>query len=793
MKISYNWLKDYVKFKETPRELAERLTESGFEVEEYYATIQPFSGVVVGKVLQVEKHPNADKLSVCSVYDGKENFQVICGAPNVARDQIVPFAQVGAELPKGFNIKKAKIRGIESFGMICSKEELGFEENSDGIWELESNYKVGSNFFDALSEEQDYIFDLAITPNRPDCLNMVGMAREVAAITGNPLQYPDFTITEFESEKIDSLINITIKDNAGCPRYAARVIRNVRIEPSPIWMQRKLESVGVRPINNIVDITNFVLMELGHPLHAFDLSQLRGPEIIVRSSRAGESFTTLDDKERKLPDNTIMICDRERAVAIGGIMGGQNSEVSPQTRDILLESAYFTPEYIAKASKKLGLSTEASQRFERGSDPNGVIPALNRAAALMSELAGGQIVTGIFDVYPEPIKPFVINFRPERVNHLLGSDLPEEDIVGTLKRLGLNFSDGKVIAPTYRVDLKKEVDLIEEVARLVTFSKLPARITTEINYENQQNSNEQFLNFIRENVISLGINEAITNSMLKKIEAEFFKEGDPITILNPISDDMTTMRPSLIPGLLKSIAFNINRNQPNIRFFEIGRIFKNYVENDLPEQPYSLCVVMTGERHPLGWNVKSEAIDFFDIKGYLEAFLNKIFLDNFQFILYDKSLYFEPDKTIEIRVGKQNIGYCGKINQQVLKSFDISKAVYSFVIDLDLAEGMVNSNKVFESIPRFPYVEKDFALVLDNGIQADNILSYIKRVAGELLKHIEIFDIYEGGNIPVGKKSLAIRMRFLSKDRTLTDQEADKIFRKIINETSAEFKGSLRE
>ncbi|MEJ2544345.1 MAG: phenylalanine--tRNA ligase subunit beta, partial [Calditrichaceae bacterium] len=414
MKVSYNWLKSYVKFDESPDQLAVKLTEAGFEVEEYYPVIKEFNKVVVGVVESVDKHPSADKLSLCKVSDGKESFQVICGAPNVSVGQTVPFAKIGAVLPGNFKIKKAKIRGIESFGMICSKEELGLEKTSEGIWAVDAKLEAGTDFNEFLKSKKDFVFDLAITPNRPDCLSMIGIAREIAAFTNNKLKHPEISFNEDTSLDVNKLIKINIDDKIGCPRYACRVIKDVKIVPSPEWMQTKLESVGIRPINNIVDITNYVLIEYGHPLHAFDLSQVNGSEINVRKSHKGERFTTLDDKERELPENTVMICDKNKTVAIGGIMGGQNSEVTDATVDVLLEGAYFDPRHIAKSSRGLGLSTEASQRFERGADPNGVIRAIDRAAGLMAKLASGHIAKGISDEYPEKIEPTKVPFRPAR-------------------------------------------------------------------------------------------------------------------------------------------------------------------------------------------------------------------------------------------------------------------------------------------------------------------------------------------------------------------------------------------
>lgn len=792
MKVSYNWLKDYVKFDETPEQLAIKLTEAGFEVEELYPVIKEFSNVVVGIVESVERHPFADKLYLCKVNDGTESYQVICGAPNVAKGQTVPFAKVGAILPGNFKIKKAKIRGVESFGMICSKEELGLEKSSEGIWAIDEKIKVGTDFTEILKNKKDYVFDLAITPNRPDCLCMIGVAREIAAITGKKLNHPKIDVKEDANLDVNNYITVNIDDQLGCPRYACRVIKNVKIGQSPEWMQIKLESVGVRPINNIVDITNFVLMEYGHPLHAFDLSQLSGAEINVRKSRKNERFTTLDDKERELPENTVMICDKEKTVAIGGIMGGKNSEVTNATVDILLEGAYFDPRHIAKSSRGLGLTTEASQRFERGVDPNGVIRAINRAAGLMSELASGDVIKCICDEYPSKIERQKVPFRPARVNHLLGSSLSDKNIVDTIKSIELDFVDNHVIAPTFRVDIKQEADIIEEVARLIGYSNLPTHKTTEINYSIEQSPMENFLNFIRRNVLELGINEAITISMLKSTEAKFFKEGEPITILNPISDEMTTMRPSLIPGLLKTVSYNLNRNQSNIRFFEIGRIFKNYKTNELPDQPYSLCVMMTGNRVAPNWDSSEDQIDFYDIKGYLETFLKKIFLDNFQLFLYDKSLYLDNKETILIKVKEKEIGLCGKIGTDITKVFDINKSVYTFVLDLNLLMDLINTNRSLKTITKFPYVEKDLALVLGKSILAGDVLEVIKKTAGNLLQSVEVFDIFEGGNIPRDKKSLAIRMHFQNEERTLNDAEIDTIFRNVIAQTTKIFNATLR-
>jgi len=794
MKITYKWLKDYIDFKESPQELADKLTEAGFEVEELIPTVRPFSGVVVGRVKKVEKHPGADKLSICEVSDGSTSYQVICGAPNVAAGQTVPFAQIGASLPNGFKIKKAKIRGVASFGMICSKEELGLENASDGIWAFEEAYIPGTDVYEILRIRQDYIYDFFITANRPDCLSLIGFAREVSAITGRPFRFPEAHIQEEAQNPIEEQITVSIEDRDGCPRYAARVIKGVKIQESPQWMRQRLQAVGIRPINNIVDITNYVLMELGHPLHAFDLARLKGPAIRVRASKPAEKFITLDDKERLLPENTVMICDSERAVAIGGIMGGQNSEVSLSTVDVLLESAYFKPTRIAFSSKRLGLSSEASQRFERGTDPNGVIRAINRAASLIARIAGGRIAKGIYDVYPKAIESVQIPLHPGKINRLLGTAFSARMITEKLQSLQLKVDNGSVTVPTFRVDLTQEVDLAEEVARLVNYSNLPAKTVTEIQYEHPQPETERRTVFLRKNMLELGLQEALTASMLKKSEAEAFADNDVVEILNPISDDMTSMRPSLLPGLLKAISHNINRNMPDVRLFELGRIFRKAGKpQQLPDQPYRVAAVISGRRFPESWNNENLSVDFYDIKGYLENFISKIFLDKSHFILYDKARYLTGNETVALIAGRDEIiGLCGRIETHICRLFSIEQAVYAFELDVEKLARYFDYNRTYRPIARYPYSQRDMAVVFDEDVLAGAVLEHIKKTAGPLLRDVFIFDIYRGKKLAAGKKSLAIKMRFQSLERTLNDKEVDKLFRKIIKSTCTRFGASLR-
>ncbi|MBD3223456.1 MAG: phenylalanine--tRNA ligase subunit beta [Caldithrix sp.] len=797
MKVSYKWLKDYIDIKQSPAELADALTEAGLEVEELIPQVPYFNGVIAGKVTEVAKHPNADKLSVCKVITSQnekaEEHQVICGAPNVAEGQYIPFAAVGATLPKGFKIKKVKIRGVTSSGMICSKEELGLESSSEGIWAFDEPTPLGTDIYPLLKDKEDYILDIAVTPNRPDCLSIIGVAREIAALTGNALHLPDINVPDEKNKSAQDLIHIAIEDASGCHRYAARIISDVTIDESPTWIQKRLEAVGLRPINNVVDITNFVLMEMGHPLHAFDMDRLKGPEINVRSSSPGDTFTTLDDKERVLPENTVMICDNTQPVAIGGIMGGQNSEVTAATRNILLESAYFKPERIAVASKKLGLTSDASQRFERGADIENIITALNRAASLLAEYAHGKVLQGVVDEYPRKHPQKKVSFRPEQVNRLLGSSFEDSFIIDTLKRLQLNYKNGVVEVPSFRVDIAQEADLVEEVARLVNYSNLPSKQYTNIQYDVETYSKEEELSFLKTKLIELGMMEIVTNSMLKNLEAKPFYDGNLVHIMNPISDDMTTMRPSLIPGMLKTLAYNINRSNNDLKIFELGRVFLNYRVKDIPEQPYRLAVVMTGNRFEENWAAPGELIDFYDIKGILESFVEKIFLDNFQFILYDASNIFSANETIALQANEKIIGYCGRLNEAVTSHFDIDVPVYGFEIDVNSMLQYMRTDRRYQPVSRYPFSERDMAIVIDRRINAGDILKLVKEEGGHLLQRVKIFDVYRGDKIPEDKQSLAIRLRFQSNERTLSDSEVDAVFTRIVNKAKQKYNAYLRK
>ena len=791
MRVSYQWLQEYVQVDLTPRELARKLTMAGLEVEEVESTLPAFDGIIVAKVLHVNKHPNADRLSVCEVSTGREKFQVVCGAPNVAAGQTVAFAPVGVLLPNGVRIDQVKIRGVESSGMICSEAELAVSSRADGIWELPASYKVGRDLHKILETSQDHILEINITPNRPDAMSMIGIARETAALTGKRYRYPKIVVKE-KKEKAADQIGIKIRSK-GCPRYSARIVRNVKIAPSPQWLAERLTAGGIRPINNVVDITNFVLMELGQPLHAFDLAKIAGRKIMVRDARPHEKFVTLDGKERQLPAHTVMICDAEKAVAIGGIMGGLNSEVSDSTVDVLLESAYFNPASISFSSRQLGLTSEASQRFERGIDPAGTTRAADRAATLMAEIAGGEILRGTVDVYPQKIKAKKIPLRPARVNLLLGTDLNSTTINRILGKLEIKVTGQSAVIPTFRPDLEREIDLIEEVARIYDFENIPTSSQTPIVYEQLLNPEDLFLSYLKNQVRELGLTEVITNSMIPRRDLQAIGEQITVTVRNPISDDMNVMRPSMLPGLLKTVLYNLHRHAADIRIYELGRVFLNSDPGDINAQPYFLSGTIIGAGILPRWDRQSLPVDFYDIKGLVESFLSKISLDNVDLILYDNHVYFDPEQSMAIRRNDEIVGYFGRLRTEVARQIGIENTVFGFEFNVQKLYKQIDLDRRYQPFSKFPYSEKDLAIVVEKNISSADIRKVILEAGGNLLTFVEVFDVYAGESIEKTKKSLAFRLRFQSLERTLTDSEINILFNKIIRATAEKLNARLRE
>ena len=794
MKVSYNWLKEYVTFDLDPVNLASKLTMAGFEVEEISALIPEFSGITVAEVQQVGPHPNADKLSVCKVRTGSELLDVICGAPNVHAGQKVAFAKIGTVLPGGIKIKKAKIRDVYSYGMICSEQELGLKNHSEGIWVLPDSWRLDEKVYEKIQNRQDYILDIAVTPNRPDALSIVGIAREIAVLEKTGLNLPDinFTLKNTGSRK-EFDVQIEKDTYPGCPRYTARIIRNVKLASSPDWLIQRLQAVGVRPINNVVDITNFVLFEFGHPLHAFDLHRLKGDKIIVRYSKTNESFTTLDKVDRPLPDKTVLICDAEKAVAIGGIMGGLNSEVAEGTTDILLESAYFDPVHVAYSSKKLGLTTEASQRFERGADPNGAIRASDRATALIVEIAGGSVADDIIDCYPEPIEPKKVSVRFSRVNKVLGTSLKKSEMTDILNGLELLYDNETVTVPTFRPDIEREVDIIEEIARVINYDTIPVAQRLSVRMDGELNPADLLFDRIKTVCCELGMTEVINNSMVSRREIEAINDRAHVKILNPISDDMNVMRPSLLPGILKVTAYNINRQYMDLHLFELGRIFAEDASVNPDQQMYTLAFMLHGGRYQKSWEGEVPQVDLYDIKGRVTEFCKKIFLDNLDFILYDRNGYFREGYALSVIYQGENLGSFGQIKPEIAAVFGIESPVFGSELYLREMESLYMRPVQYQPFSRFPAVEKDLALIVDEGIAADTLKKFIQESGAPLAQETAIFDFFRGKHIQPGKKSIGFRIRFQSKERTLTDKEVLRVFEKIIKQVERKYQAKLRD
>jgi len=791
MKISYNWLKDYLPLDTDPHLLAEKLSLVGFEVEDVIEKRLDFPNVVVGKVNQVEKHPNADKLTVCMVDAGTGPLlNIICGAPNVAKDQTVPVALVGADLPNGLRIRKAKIRGVESEGMICSEQELGLADDSEGIWILSPGLKIGALLSEALEFETDFILDIAVTPNRPDALCHIGIAREIAAILDLPFSKPEAKFPELE-ESAEKIVAVEIQSPQSCPRYAARLIRKVKIGASPLWIQRRLEAIGMRPINNIVDITNYVLMETGQPLHAFDYDLLEGGKIIVRESREGETFITLDDKKHQLQEGTVLICDAEKPVALGGIMGGLNSEVNSETKNILLESAYFAPANIQKSLRYLGMNSEASQRFERGVDPNGIIYAQDRATELMVKLAGGEVYKGASDSYPQKIFPIEIPLKNEQINTLLGTNLSADEMSDILQKIEIETKDDKVIVPTFRPDLQRAADLAEEISRLYGLDNIAPAENSSIRYEYEKNPFDNFVDRLKTVLVGMGFQEVITNSMINKDKWEEFTGEKIYPVLNPISHDMSGMRNNLVISLLNVLQWNINRQVNDLKIFEINRIFHHPGSlKRLPDEELRITVALAGNVEPELWYSNRQLIDFYSVKGIVESLIDKFSLDNYQLISYDN--FVVEGHSLAVEVDGKNIGYFGRVNNSLEKSFDIETPVYVADFDARMLYHLTREQKSYRKIPKYPLVERDLAVIIDEKVEAKKLEEKIRSQDIQNLKEISIFDVYRGEQIEAGKKSLAFRFKFQSMERTLTEEEVTASMRRIIKILEQKHQGKIR-
>jgi phenylalanyl-tRNA synthetase beta chain len=801
LKISLNWLKDYINLDAiSVDEIVNKLTISGLEVEEVEYQAKVFDNFIVGFVKERIKHPNADKLSLCKIFDGKEDIKVVCGAPNVEEGQKIPFAKVGAVIPNGgFKIAAVKIRGEESFGMICSEKELGLSDDHSGIMVLNSSFEAGMPLADALNLN-DVIIDIAITANRPDALSHIGIARELSSIFNIKMNYPEIQLKRSKL-KSEDLAEVEVKDAIGCPRYVAKVVNNVEIKESPEWMKTRLKNIGMRPINNVVDITNYVMQEVGQPLHAFDLNTVRGKKIIVRRAGDNEEFVTLDSKQRKMVNTDLMICDAEISVGVAGVMGGENSEIKDTTKNILIESAHFNPSMIRKTARKLGLQTDASYRFERGSDPDITVWAAKRAAQLMALYAGGEVANGELDIYPVKIKKRVVTLRYSRIEKIQGYKIPKKDTVKILTNLGFEVetvdSDTyKVKVPNFRPDVEREIDLIEEIARIYGYDKVPDidKISIVLDAKTDESA---FTDKVKCAFTGMGFYEIMTNSLLEKETA--LKFGNAIGVLSPKSSDMSHLRPSLLPGVMYTISRNIKVKEKNLQLFEIGKVFarkEGITEENIKsfenfsEEEY-LTAAISGSANSDEWYTKEEGFTLFDMKGIAEEFFAQFSLDSEIKEEYDIENQFLED-VIEYSINGVKTGIIGSVKKDMLKLFDIEQNVFLFNANIDLLKSFKTNEKKFKELLRYPKVVRDIAFVLEEKITSKEVISEIKEIGSNLLHHIKLFDIFRSESLGQGKKSLAFQLEFYDETKTLTEEEVEKEFWKIIKTVELKLNAQLR-
>ncbi|MDH3973663.1 MAG: phenylalanine--tRNA ligase subunit beta [Deltaproteobacteria bacterium] len=806
MKISLEWLNDYIEVDLDPVQVAELLTGAGLEVEGIdYQSIN-VKGVVAARVGKIKKHPDSEKLLTCTAETGKEEYAIVCGDPSVREGDMVPLALPGCKLPDGRVIREAKVRGLNSSGMFCSEKELGLSEDGSAVMILPDDTKPGRDMEEVISKLNpkvninagggpkgeghslcnNSIFEIGLTPNRSDCLSLIGFARELSALTGRKAHLPEISFRE-SKEKCSSHVSVRIEAPDLCSRYSARVLKGVKIGKSPLWLRKRLEEAGVRPINNAVDVTNFVMLELGQPLHAFDLARVEEGEIIVRKAKKGEKLVTLDEVERILDNEELLICDGKKPLALAGVMGGLGSSVSDSSTTILLESAHFHTSAVRKSVRKTGLHSESSHRFERGTDVEGVLNAIDRAAMLMAELSGGEILSGAIDNYPRPYEKKEILFRPGRCSKLLGMDISAEESLACLKALNMDVSGNgdsyRIVPPSYRVDIEREIDLVEEVARLKGYAAIPVEPLSGSIPERSAGSWRSGIYPVKRFMADSGFNEVVNYSFEAPMEMDklALAEKDPlrkrIKLLNPISEDLSLMKSTLIAGLLKRLAFNIKKQNRDLQLFESGKVFLD--EEKGPEEGYRLTALITGSKEPLLWK---EEKDIFYLKGIVENLLDLLNIKEYTFNNCSHISYLHPGKGAEISSGGTEIGFIGEVHPDVREGYEITQPVYLFDVDLEQLLSPGISNKIaFADIATYPFVERDMALLVGKGITLHEILGHINALKTPFVEKVEAFDRYEGKGIEEGKKSLGIRIRYRSLEGTLTDEEVNGLHQSILS------------
>lgn len=780
MKIPLSWLKEFIHIALSPSEIGKLLTMSGIEVDSIHTLPLPFHGVVVGKILEVKKHPDAEKLVVTTVTDGLEYFQVVCGASNCRKGLKTAFAKIGATitLPDGhvLKIKKSKLRGVESVGMLCSGKELGLTEDDNGIIEFPEKYPEGKDLLDIYS---DAILEISLTPNLNHCASVLGVARELSALTAHPLHFPNFH-SYTDDGKNPKQFSVVVEDAENCPRYACRLIQGVHVAPSPTWLQQRLLTAGLRPVNNIVDATNYVLLELGQPLHAFDFDKLNGKKIIVKRAQAGQTLLTLDHVERTLDENTLVISDGKEPVAIAGVVGGLLTEITESTCNVLIESAYFKPSSIRKTSKQQGIMTEASKRFERGADPQQVLPSLERVCALILEIAGGTISDELVDIKQALFTPKTISCRLSRINHLLGTQLALSEVETIFQRLQcLVTHEGHnallVKVPSYRGDLNIEIDLVEEVARIYGYNHIPKSFARHQSSPLPHAPIYLFERDVRTRLVSAGLQEFLTcdlinPALIEKTVSEHIPTETVVKILNPNSVDQSILRPTLLPGLLEVVKHNLDHRNENISGFEVGRI--HYKDNDHYKEQSTIGIILTGHATPLHWEKKPQEIDFFDLKGIIENLLTALTSSH---LLFKLSLFknFHPGRQADVYIEHLKVGSLGEIHPSVLRAWDISSRVFYAELNLHELFHVRKPDPLMQDLPQYPSSDRDWTVTLPQKLPIEEVLHAIISIPSHLLdkKRIQLLWIHQSEKLGHHLKNATFRLIYRDLNRTLAFEE----------------------
>ncbi len=810
MKVSYNWLQSYLKLEQNPEEVSEILTDTGLEVEKlekWESVPGGLTGVVVGHVVDIWEHPNADKLKITKVDLGTgDPVQIVCGAPNVAKGQKVLVATVGTTLmpepDKPFDIKKAKIRGEESFGMICAEDELGIGHSHDGIMVLPNDTKVGLSAADYLGLETDYIFEIGLTPNRTDGFGHYGVARDIAARlslkTPVRAEKPSFKKLEI-NQNAKPKIRVEIKDKQGCGRYAGLLIDNVKVAPSPDWLQNRLRSIGISPKNNVVDITNFVLHEIGQPLHAFDAAKITGNTVIIDTLPKGTKFTTLDEVERELHENDLMICNSSGGMCIAGVFGGMNSGVSEATTSVFLESAWFNPVRIRKTAKRHGLNTDASFRFERGVDPGGTVFALERAANLILEIAGGEVVGPLIDQVTTLPKQVELEFSLKRFNSLAGTILDHQAVTSILESLDFEIESKSVDAifklkvPTFRADVLREVDVVEEVLRIYGYNnvEMPDQMRISVSVEKKP-ARHEVIQALGQALVGRGFSEMMSNGLTRSdyildVTGSSIEQS-LVYMLNPLSQELDVLRPNLTISVLESVAYNLNRQAERLMLFEIGKSYEK-VEGGYKETT-KMAIALAGARFRESWSNPADGVDISDLRGHINAVLQVMGLEA-RFGEADQNLFYGSAVGLSLR--KKQIGILGNISKEAMKRYGIKRDVIVAEFDLDTClKAIGHANKTLTPLSKFPSVRRDLSLLLDENIRFEQIEKIALAKAGKLIKEIDLFDVYEGKNLPSGKKSYAVSFILQDENKTLNDKQIDKTMKAIQTELATVLGASLR-